>query len=132
MSERGRTVKPAVRDARKRTGASGEAAAARHLERLGYKALHRNWRCRTGEIDIVAEDGDTLVFVEVRTRRRIGTFGTPLESVDARKIRQVRDTALAYLHLNGKHGSAVRFDVIAVTLGDNGEAAELRHVKMAF
>ena len=71
-------------DGRRRLGAFGERLAAAHLEAKGYRIRARNYRCREGEIDIVAQDGDTLVFVEVRTRRG-DALGGPAESVTATK-----------------------------------------------
>lgn len=116
---------------KRETGRLGESAAAVYLQHSGYRLLERNWRCRTGEIDIVARHGDKLVFVEVRTRRAGGGFGTAAESVDTRKQRKVTAAAQVYLHMKGLHESPVRFDVIAITLiGD--EVTELNHIEGAF
>ena len=101
---------------RPETGRRGEEAAARYLAARGMRILHRNWRCRLGELDIVAEDGGTLVFVEVRTRRAAGRYGTAAESVDARKLRRIAAAAQVYLASAGKPSAAVRFDVAACTL----------------
>ncbi|WP_409340992.1 YraN family protein [Paenibacillus sp. MBLB4367] len=119
-------------DGRKALGALGEKQAAAHLLGLGYKLLEVNWRCRTGEIDIVAQDGDTLVFVEVRTRGRSDSFGTPLESIDFRKRKQVRDTALVYLHSRRHASGGIRFDVIGVRTAAGLNEAEIEHVRNAF
>ena len=122
------------RDGRKELGRWGEEQAAKHLSAIGLTIVERNWRARSGEIDIIAEDKGTLVFVEVRTRRATGRFGTAEESVDVRKIRQVRETALLYLHMSKKHGSPCRFDVIAITADDRTEpdGRKLRHIPNAF
>lgn len=119
-------------DKRKKTGAAGERAAAEFLIQEGYTIVERNWRCRTGEIDIVAKSGNVLVFVEVRSRNALSSsFGTPAESVDYRKINQVRKTAQTYLHLHGNPDSEMRFDVIAVLIGP-GPAYTLEHLQAAF
>lgn len=98
----------------------------------GYRIVARNWRCRSGELDVVAEREDTLVFVEVRSRSGHGAQGTPEESVDLRKIRQVRATAEIYIHQVGTAGRTVSFDVIAVQLGEDAEVVSLNHIRGAF
>jgi putative endonuclease len=123
----------ASKDMRKRLGEHGEHLAIGLLEAAGYRILERNWRCRSGELDIVAAEGSTLVFVEVRTRRNTGTFGTPQESVDSRKQAQVRKTAVAYLHQTGRHDSRMRFDLVAIELDrTTGSILHMQHVKNAF
>lgn len=124
--------KSAGGDRRRLRGAAAEEAAARHLAALGYRVLERNWRCRTGEIDLIARDGSTLVFVEVRSKRTGSRFGTALEAVTPRKIRQVRDVAGVYLTFHPHMDGPVRFDVVAVTLRPDDSVADLRHVKAAF
>ncbi len=112
----------------------GEAAAVRLLRREGYEIIERNWRCRSGEIDIVAKQGERLIFVEVRTRSGESRFGTAAESVDYRKQRKLRETALVYVRSAGLQGMAMRFDVVAVLLGPSAgeEDAECRHYPAAF
>ncbi|TFE25027.1 YraN family protein [Cohnella luojiensis] len=114
------------------TGRAGEDAAAEHLLQLGYIVVERNWRCRSGEIDLVAQDGETLVIVEVRSRTNPTRFGSAVEAITPRKCRQVRELATIYL----KHGKAephsVRFDVVAVTFQQEGIVAEIKHLKGAF
>lgn len=94
-------------------GKAGEKLASTYLQELGYKILDCNYRQPFGEVDIIAEDDGTLVFVEVKTR--VGTsFGPPFESVTARKQRQLSKVALAYI---GRHGMAdrpARFDVVGI------------------
>ncbi|MCC3376255.1 YraN family protein [Cohnella sp. REN36] len=119
-------------DGRRARGIAAESAAAGHLSGLGYRIISRNWRCRIGELDLVALDGDTLVFVEVRSRRASGRFGTAVEAVTPRKCAQVRATAQAYLQRLRERDRAVRFDVVAVTFSATGELAELRHLPGAF
>ncbi len=105
------------------TGRRGEQLAAAHLRAKGYRIVERNYRCKLGEIDIVAMDGDTLVFVEVR-RRNTARYGTALEAVSPAKQRQVARVAEVYL--TRRTPSAVRFDVVGI-IGD-----EIVHVEDAF
>ncbi|MCC3381370.1 YraN family protein [Paenibacillus farraposensis] len=113
-------MKTPGRDQRKAKGTMGEQAAALYLEERGYHILARNWRCRSGELDLVAKQKGTFVFIEVRSRSG-SKYGTPAESVTARKITQVRQTAAVYLHMNGIGDAPIRFDMLAVQL--TGEAA---------
>jgi putative endonuclease len=110
----------------------GETVAADHLASIGYRIIERNWRCPVGELDLIAEDGGTLVFVEVRSRRDTGSFGTPEESVDARKQKRLRELARMYLYRGRAFDRKTRFDVVAVTFAPDGELLGLRHVKSAF
>lgn len=125
-------------DTRRSIGVFGEAIAFEYLLEQGYAILDRNWRCRTGELDIVARLGTSIIIVEVRTRRASGRFGTAVESVDFRKQLQVRSTAEVYLSMNKLHGSQIRFDVIAITLTQietepaRYEVVELKHIDSAF
>lgn len=94
-------------------GAFGEDVAARHLAADGAEILDRNWRCRHGELDIVARDGDVLVFCEVKTRG--GTrFGSGAEAVTARKAARIRRLAARWLAEHPHPPSVIRFDVLAV------------------
>jgi len=117
-------------DRRAATGRKGEALAAAHLRRRGYRIEARNWACRVGELDLVAVDGEALVFVEVRTVR--GDFlESPTQAVDPGKQRRVRRTADAYLQRRrGASPAVVRFDVIGIRLGDG--APVLEHIEDAF
>ncbi|WLE95148.1 MAG: YraN family protein [Candidatus Electrothrix communis] len=114
------------KNSRKATGRSGEALAAQYLEQQGYIILERNYRLRIGEVDIIARDGEYLVFIEVKTRRST-RFGSPFEAVDARKQQQIVKIASAYLQ--GKE-LPVRFDVVAVHL--NGQNVRIEVLKNAF
>ena len=116
---------------KKQLGAHGESAAAAYLRQQGYIVLDRNWRCRSGEIDIVAADGELLVFVEVRTRSSTG-FGTPAESVDYRKQRQVMETAQVYLMHKKEHERQIRFDVVSVMSDTMGNVSAIDHIRSAF
>lgn len=113
----GNEMKTGGKDQRKTKGMMGEQAAALFLEDLGYHIIARNWRCRSGELDLIAKQEDTFVFIEVRSRSS-SKYGTPAESVTARKIIQVRQTAAVYLHINGIGDASIRFDMLAVRLTD--------------
>ncbi len=111
----------------KALGSYGEGVAARHLTDAGMVVLERNWTCRFGEIDIVARDGDTLVFVEVKTRS--GTsHGTNLEAVTQAKAERLRTLAGAWLEGRAIRPPVTRIDVVAVQIPAKGPA-EVRHVK---
>ncbi len=102
-------------------GRTGEELARRWLERGGCTVLDRNWRCRTGEIDLVARDGDDLVVVEVKTRRSLRT-GHPAEAVTAQKLGRLRTLAGLWLAEHDVHAAGVRVDVIAIWLPRGGPA----------
>ncbi|MGQ9686594.1 MAG: YraN family protein [Thiobacillaceae bacterium] len=93
-------------------GAEAEERAALHLQAQGLELLARNWRCRYGEIDLILRDGATLVFVEVRSRRR-GDYGGAAESISAAKRARLERSAAAYL-MQCKHRGACRFDAVLV------------------
>ena len=112
-------------------GSRGEAAAARYLQSKGFTLLARNYRTSTGEIDLIAHDGPTLVFVEVKLRRGLG-HGYPAESVTPRnqaKIRQVAEEYLANVEASAEPESA-RFDVVELLV--SGNRARVRHIEDAF
>lgn len=110
-------------------GRWGEEVATRYLRKKGYKIVDRNVRSPVGELDMVARDGRTLVFIEVKTRRGI-SHGYPQESVGATKQRQILRAAQWYLAERKLEGLQSRFDVIAVR-GD-GDIAEVEHFPGAF
>ncbi len=110
-------------------GAQGEDIAARFLLSKKYEILDRNYRCRHGEIDIIARRKNVLIFVEVKTRRS-SAFGSPLEAVSLKKQRSISAVAQAYLQHSRLSGSAARFDVIAILLGSG--APEIEHIENAF
>lgn len=128
--------KPALRGRRYRNrqeaGQAAESAAADYLLNRGYTLISRNWRCRSGEIDLIMEDGTTLVFIEVRSRTAPSRYGTAVEAISPRKCRQVRATASVYLRMHNVDNRPVRFDVAAVTFGPGGEVVELRYLPNAF
>jgi len=100
-------------------GKTGEQAAAEYLEKLGYRILDRNWRCATGEIDIVAVDRRVFVVCEVKTRSGVG-FGTPLEAVGRVKLRRLRMLAVAWLNAHGVRFDQVRIDVVGLVYEGTG------------
>jgi putative endonuclease len=119
-------------DVRHTAGRRGEDLAAEHLERLGFEVLARNHRTRFGELDLVAYDGETLVFAEVKTRR--SGAREPWESLHGRKRSRVRRMAIAWL-IEGPdrpYGAQLRFDGIAVLLDAEGELVRLDHLEAAF
>lgn len=118
-------------ESRRQTGQMGEDEAARHLIAKGLTVLERNVRLRAGEIDIVARDGDEIVFVEVRSRRT-RTMGTALESVDARKQRKLIQLARIYLAARGLHDAPSRFDVVAITWESPLTTPHIEHITNAF
>lgn len=122
--------------ARSAVGRYGEELAARHLAARGLTVVARNWRCRDGEVDIIARDGDVLVMCEVKTRRSV-RFGTPLDAVTAAKAARLRKLAIRWLAEERASSDAVRtygsvrFDVVSVVLPPRG-AAVVEHLEAAF
>lgn len=99
--------------ARQQLGLEGEALAAAELERLGYQILERRHRSRFGEIDLIAQDEGTVVFVEVKTKTD-SRFGDPAEMVTAQKQRRLVSMAEEYVSGHALHSTPCRFDVVAV------------------
>ena len=110
-------------------GGPGEDLACRHLEQQGLRVLERNYCCRVGEIDVVARDGETVVFVEVKERGD-ATRGAAVEAVTRPKRRRVIRAARLWAAARGLSESFVRFDVVAIDWKD-GEPV-VRHEKGAF
>ena len=116
---------------KRQTGLQYEEKAAEYMKQQGYQILDANWRCLYGEIDLIARDGDQLVFCEVKTRTEDG-IGTPGEAVSLSKQKKLTAAALSYL---SEHPSGLqpRFDVVEVTLsGGNGAVLSVEHLKNAF
>lgn len=109
-----------------RIGAWGEEIASQYLEAKGYKILARNWRTQEGELDLVAQDGETVVFIEVKTRTT-KDFGWPEESVTATKRRRLQRSAMAYLTDQGLMDLLWRIDVIAIDRDQSGCVERLEH-----
>lgn len=116
-------------DGRGELGRRGEAVAEEFLRTLSYTIVARNYRCRAGEIDLVALDGPILVFVEVRSRTG-SAYGTPLESVDGRKQARVGRVARQFCAMRGWLDRDARFDVVGIRFDDEPPAVE--HVRGAF
>ena len=112
-------------------GERGEAAAERFLKKLRYKILARGSRNKLGELDLVALDGKTIVFAEVKTRRS-SEKGHPADAVDDRKQAKLTRLALAYLKRHRLLDHSSRFDVIAITWPDDGKEPKIEHYKNAF
>ncbi len=111
------------------TGKNGEDLAVHYLKKQGYTIVVRNYRQRIGEIDIIARDGECLVFVEVKTRRT-GRYGSPFEAVDNRKQIQISKVALEYMTRYKFDDVEARFDVVAVQF--DGHAPKVELMKNAF
>jgi len=115
---------------RKEVGAIGEKLAADFLKKHSYKIIQRNFRCRGGEIDIIAQHNDCMVFVEVRTKRGSG-FGTPEESVSFFKREKLVSLADTYLQSCNNLPPNWRIDVIAVELTSDNRVSRLEHIENA-
>lgn len=111
-------------------GRRGEDLAATHLRNLGLVVLSRNWRCREGELDLVATDGKTLVVCEVKTRSGV-RMGVPAEALTPEKIGRIRTLAGLWLREFRVGWCPIRFDVIAI-LAPPGQPPLLKHIKGAF
>jgi putative endonuclease len=112
-------------------GQRGERAAARYLRRQGYKIVGRGERDHFGELDLVAVDGRTVVFVEVKTRTS-HEAGHPAEAVGPEKQKRLTRLALAYLKRHDLLENAARFDVLAITWPDGAKQPTIEHIKNAF
>ncbi len=117
-------------DPRRQLGNWGEEQAAQYLRTQGYEIIERNWRCATGELDLIAWESGQLVFVEVRTRRG-RTYGTPEESVTPAKQSKLIELAQTYMQEYPELECAWRIDVVAVELRGNQPRINLiRHAVM--
>jgi putative endonuclease len=124
-------------DARRRTGNLAEEIVAARLRAGHWEIVERNARTRYGELDIVALDGATLVFLEVKAARRGTSFGPerPVHTVGRRKQRQVRRLAVAWIAERRRQlprYAQIRFDAVGVTLDHGGRLADLEHIENAF
>jgi putative endonuclease len=109
-------------------GDRGERAAARFLRRQGLRVLARGYRVHSGEIDLIARDGDILVFVEVKARRR----GIPAEAVTPEKQRRITRAALHFLRKHRILDQRCRFDVVAIVWPDDRREPQIDHIRNAF
>ena len=105
-------------------------AALAYLKEQGFRILARDWRSRLGQIDIVAEDGDTLVLIEVKARRGVG-FGTPEEAVDARKRRKLRTLLELYRAQTHRQKQPCRIDVIGLLMDGALTVTSVQHIRDA-
>ncbi len=117
-------------------GQKGEDIAEQFLKKLGYRILERNYvnkrGYRVGEIDIIAQDEQEIVFVEVKTRKRLGKYDLPPEMfVDVHKIAHLQQSSFRYLTENKKMGEKYRFDVIGITY-EKGRSVDIKHLKNIF
>jgi putative endonuclease len=112
-------------------GKSGENYACLELERRGYAILDRRYRTRAGEIDVVARDGETLVFIEVKARRS-GRFGPPSEAVGPQKRDKLMRMASSYIFAKRLGNARCRFDVVSVTFGTGERLPRVEVFKGAF
>lgn len=127
-------------DPRRILGRLGEQLAAAHLERLGFAVIDRNARTRYGEIDLVAFNGDALVFVEVKTRRarqrwQLSTEEQPLAWLKTRQRARIRRLAAAWLHSESRNrpkAHTIRFDAVGVVVDDAGRLLCLDHLENAW
>jgi len=129
-----RSVRRVQGDPRQPLGRFGERIAAEHLERRGYQVIERNYRTRWGELDIVAYDGRTLAFCEVKTRRARAGGADPLESVRSSKRLRVRRMARSWLseRTDRPYAEVLRFDAIGVTFDLAGHLVKIEHVEGAW
>ncbi len=119
MKDQGRLLK----------GKEGEDLAVKYLKRAGFRIVERNFRCRQGEIDIIAKDGNTLVFLEVKTRTS-ASYGNPEAAVDHAKQKKISLVSLQYLQSKNIVDFPVRYDVVAVEMSSAGHHIQL--IKDAF
>ena len=110
-------------------GTLGEEAAVKALIKKGYKIIERNYRCKTGEIDIIAKDGDYTCFVEVRLRKN-NNFGTPAETIDEAKCRRIINTAKIYAVSKHIYDSPMRFDVVLINAQAGSKGLKNIHLEI--
>jgi putative endonuclease len=111
-------------------GRRGETLGVGFLESAGLEIVERNWRCSQGEIDIVARDGDELVFVEVKTRSSVA-FGHPLEAITATKLARLRRLAAAWCAAHPDVRGGIRIDALAV-IAPTGGPVQIEHLERVF
>ena len=116
------SMKPGTQ--KKELGKKGEDLALRYLKKNGYRIFERNYACKVGEVDIIAKEKDTLVFIEVKTRTST-VFGPPQLAVNVAKQMQLSKAALYFLKEKGLGDVKARFDVVAIVLGPKGPEIEL-------
>lgn len=122
---------PLSKKSKKEIGEYGEGLAIRFLKRNGYRILEKNYRFPMGEIDIIASDKDTLVFIEVKTKK-FDPYIPPEISVNRKKQEKIIKGALCYIKDKEKDFDRYRFDVVAINLFDNGKEREIKLFRDAF
>ena len=110
-------------------GKESESEAARLLKKKGYKIIGQNYRTKLGEIDIIAKEKDTIVFVEVKSRKS-ASYGNPKYAVTPKKMRKISMVALYFLKVTNQSGSKARFDVVSIGPGEENQEIEI--IKNAF
>ena len=118
-----------MKNRRQKFGEQGEALAVRSLKKAGYKIIETNYRNRLGEIDIIAKEKGTLVFVEVKSRTSV-QFGSPKWAVTPKKQKKISMVALSYLKATDQSTARARFDVVAVI--SNQDTPQVEIIKNAF
>ncbi|WP_028595593.1 YraN family protein [Paenibacillus assamensis] len=135
MTERKQPSTRGVQRNRREIGKHAEQQAEQHITQMGWTVVERNWRCRRGELDLIARDGEWWVFIEVRSRTEGGSFGTAREAIDVRKQQQVRAIVEQYIHRNRLYEAKMRCDAIIITYpkqGDGDTVLGLEHIEHAF
>jgi putative endonuclease len=118
-------------DAHLKLGHAGEGAARRYLEARDYRFIEANWHCASGELDLVMQDGDELVFIEVKTRRGDAS-GRASEAITRAKTRKLLKTGEWYVARHPRYADAIwRCDIVAITLGWNGAVDSIEHFENA-
>jgi len=112
-------------------GQRGEAIICQYIESKGMRLIERNFHCRGGEIDIIARDGDTVAFIEVKTRTNTN-YGTAAEAVTLTKMRRITAAANGFIEKNGLHDNYFRFDVAEVYINGERENVDINYIKNAF
>lgn len=112
-------------------GRKGESLAVSHLKKNGYRVLEQNYRTKTGEIDIIAKDGDVIVFIEVKARQT-SAYGNPKYAVTWTKQQKIARSALTYLKSTNQMGKRARFDVVAIHPAEDPDRPSIEIIKNAF
>ncbi len=116
-------------DLRKELGRTGEDIALNYLENKGWKLLHKNWRNKYGELDLIMHNQDKIIFIEVRTKKSL-QYGTGTESVNKTKQQKIRKLAMMFLQDKKYYNHAIRFDVVSIYFAN--DKINIQHVEEAF